>query len=747
MTREMLVKVSFVFGLAMMVSQASSADETNLALGKNYGWTGREARNVKADPGDPDKVVRCETEGRKQLTDGYHGQAAPNVDSTVVWGGMSLCRGVEVVIDLGKREGFDKIRINLQQNVLTDRTMFPMPIVVFVSDDDKHFEEVARLDENVCRKEWLTGPVSKFWAIDGFHAKGRYVKVMLCGQPAPSLATFIYCDEIEVLASDLSVAEKKRLAEATQQRIKERKKNVAPPHKPPPSEHKRGFVLFNRPVFTPIITSSVPRDTEIIDRVSLRACRGEYEPLNFAIHALDDMKDIQLSVTSRGFPGTLNLDVVKVWKQSDRYWSLSPDFEGKMGLSNGIFVDVPELLLDDDRIELVDPKPDVPRSPVVRTDIPASTSKQFWLTACIDDKAKSGTYPAQVDIRWGNGRKFQIPVSLTVLPFNLADSGKVYGTYYLTPDRESFDQEDLQLIEADLHNMREHGLNTMKFHANSNPLQHRQFLAILKKLGYTGPFMSGFGRLKTDQWDITEPFLETVKIAREFGFEVLWYLIDEPHGDRAKLCKQWGADMHAFAPDQRTVTALSKRVADFLGEDLDVPNYSLYPDAVEYARAVQEGRMPKSHSLELFYWTSHPDNCMFDRLYNGFYLWKLGFDGTFPWAWGDSVGDPIYAEAQGTVSNATGWSPTYPSKQGPINTLWWEAYREGIDDARYIQTLLVEAKRVGKQADAQALIDEILSHVDYYVPVNVRKLRMADVVAWRDQIIDRIRDYRKTKSP
>ena len=69
--------------ISQMLVKAGPADTNeasgrNLALGKNYGWRGCDASNIKADPDDPYKIVRCDSEGRKQLTDGYYAQAAPD---------------------------------------------------------------------------------------------------------------------------------------------------------------------------------------------------------------------------------------------------------------------------------------------------------------------------------------------------------------------------------------------------------------------------------------------------------------------------------------------------------------------------------------------------------------------------------------------------------------------------------------------------------------------------------------------
>ena len=65
----------------------------------------------------------------------------------------------------------------------------------------------------------------------------------------------------------------------------------------------------------------------------------------------------------------------------------------------------------------------------------------------------------------------------------------------------------------------------------------------------------------------------------------------------------------------------------------------------------------------------------------GLGLWQMGFDGCMTWA---------YAHIKGSVvsPNTELWCYVIRTEDGVIDKVEWEAFREGVDDARYLATLL-----------------------------------------------------------
>ena len=69
----------------------------------------------------------------------------------------------------------------------------------------------------------------------------------------------------------------------------------------------------------------------------------------------------------------------------------------------------------------------------------------------------------------------------------------------------------------------------------------------------------------------------------------------------------------------------------------------------------------------------------------GLLLWQYDYDGALPYAWqhgySDAWNDFDHAELKDH-------NFTYPTVDGVIDTLQWEGFREGVDDLRYLATLL-----------------------------------------------------------
>jgi len=89
------------------------------------------------------------------------------------------------------------------------------------------------------------------------------------------------------------------------------------------------------------------------------------------------------------------------------------------------------------------------------------------------------------------------------------------------------------------------------------------------------------------------------------------------------------------------------------------------------------------------------------RMTWGFGFWKSGFSTLIPWIYQASRGDPWnYLDG----SSMDFFNRSTPDGD-PIPVTLWEAYREGIDDGRYVYTLaqlIAEAKTAGGPAAAAA---------------------------------------------
>lgn len=86
-----------------------------------------------------------------------------------------------------------------------------------------------------------------------------------------------------------------------------------------------------------------------------------------------------------------------------------------------------------------------------------------------------------------------------------------------------------------------------------------------------------------------------------------------------------------------------------------------------------------------------------DRFFFGFYAVKTGADGVGQWAYQYPRRMEVAPWQEVARGVGTGYYYTYPSREGPVPTVCWEMVREGIDDARYADTLVLLAGDEGAE--------------------------------------------------
>jgi hypothetical protein len=107
----------------------------------------------------------------------------------------------------------------------------------------------------------------------------------------------------------------------------------------------------------------------------------------------------------------------------------------------------------------------------------------------------------------------------------------------------------------------------------------------------------------------------------------------------------------------------------------------------------------------------------YHRRHRGLGLWKTGIDGTMTWAYIHIWSKTVRTDDPAIKDNGVGHSPNsfvLRGPAGPLDTLSWEGYREGYDDARYLATLqdaLKKAKAAGKHTGAVARTERWLEEI------------------------------------
>jgi len=120
------------------------------------------------------------------------------------------------------------------------------------------------------------------------------------------------------------------------------------------------------------------------------------------------------------------------------------------------------------------------------------------------------------------------------------------------------------------------------------------------------------------------------------------------------------------------------------------------------------------------------------RRHRGLGLWKTGLDGTMAWAYIGLYEKDVRLDDPGVKDNGVSMAYGFVLRgpKGVFDTLSWEAYREGYDDARYLATVqeaLAKAKAAGKHKRLVGRTERWLGDVTVD----------ADLDAWRGEMARR----------
>lgn len=458
----------------------------------------------------------------------------------------------------------------------------------------------------------------------------------------------------------------------------------------------------------------VPRS--VSDRLSITACRGEYEPASFVVYPFEELTELQVVATDLNGSGgvigasALDLSVVKCWYQSGE--------GGMFPINQHKKVLTPELLLKDDTLVRVDfekkenylklvfpsgetrwrwisnPKPtreeqDYSSAACPVRDakalqpvtIPKHFAQQFWLTVHVPDDVKPGLYQGRVDLRAHGQTLGSLHVRLEVLPFDLepnALESSIYFHWGINLDMKGegsvvHDKRSTAQYKAELKNLLAHGVDnptvSVPFDSGLLPveLRLRQEVGINNERLYY--LIAGTGTSP----DKIKQIIET---AKQFGFrEFYFYGSDEATGDALKAQRaQWEA-VHT-AGGKVFVAGSAGQNFPLVGDLQDLLVCYGRPSREEAAKWHSKG-----HKVFCY---AHPQSGIEEpetyRRNFGLLLAANDYDGGMTYIyyhqWNDFDGNPY-----------RGHNFVYPTVDGVIDTIQWEGYREGIDDLRYLATL------------------------------------------------------------
>ena len=457
--------------------------------------------------------------------------------------------------------------------------------------------------------------------------------------------------------------------------------------------------------------------------LSLKACRGEYEPSSFILRALKTCKNIRITVTDLVGPNSaiisadaIDVRVVKCWYQAG----------ANTHRQTGKRVLVPELLLHDDSLVKVDykkkknflkiqlngkeqyldisssdsvfpPGAEVKDSPFLKPfDLQKNTNKQIWITIKIPKKSPSGEYSGVIYIYhdYGAYPALQLKLIVTVLPFDLEPPLLEYSIYYrgkLTkkPTKQlGSEWKSPSQYEKELLDIKEHGIRYPTLYQRMDT-KLKIALSIRCKVGlpkdrlYVLGLTSGNPRKRTDLAKLRLRVRRWVAKAVKFGYKSLYiYGMDEAKGEKLRSERQAWRTVHREGG--KIFVACSKGAVDIVGDLLDV--------AVLHGKyKSDEVRKWHKYGKKVLIYSNPQGGVENPEIYRenyGLRLLKAGYDGAMLYAYQHGMGN-IWNDFD--HPNYRDLVFSYPTSDGVINTIQWEGLREGIDDVRYFSTLVKTA--------------------------------------------------------
>ncbi len=461
---------------------------------------------------------------------------------------------------------------------------------------------------------------------------------------------------------------------------------------------------------------------------------GEYEPLNFVLYAVDDLTNVSVKVSDlrcgeATLPGN-QIDVRIVLR----------------GLMRNLYTRPPEQSTVVSRFLL-------PNQPV---DVPAGTMREYHVIVHVPEKATPGKYTGHVRIAPAERPAVELPVEFEVLPFRFRPlTRKAYGIYYRFPA----DEAEWPRAEIELADIRAHGGTTLKsslgvqyelaggrIRPSFDRLVHG--VELLGKHGFHGPLPISTGcehvarLLKYDpvvdhaDKQARERFLSTVKLAMEElaelskkypQFELLPTHMDEVFG-RERLERyirfteavRQVPSLRVFITLHNTPRAGVEEAMRQCDPFVDVRCYNGHAmdEWIKAGHSFEELRRDLERSGDEA-WTYYNIRGSFftaewTRLVNGFYMWISPLRVHVPWMYYSYQGNPL-DDTDGSRLHGHDFAYAVPDPADSnrlIPTRHWEAYREGVDDMRYLCTLedLIAEHAGSREAkSAQKWLDELHS--------------------------------------
>ncbi len=502
--------------------------------------------------------------------------------------------------------------------------------------------------------------------------------------------------------------------------------------------------------------------------IRLRACRGEYEPASFVVSASRRLEGVQVEIGQlRGPSREWPMDAVDVRVVKDYY---SHEFLSDKRAT------MPLLLVHDENFLTIEPAPTKENPKMMKNavrgellDAPTlqpvtiEKRKQFWITVHVPEDAIPGTYKTTIKINSRDGGAFTIPLAVDVYPFVLLQPMIEYSIYYptylaaqgLAPQR--FGEVTEEQMRLEFRNMLAHGLTNPNIYQGPEVRKDgsidyttlERVLAIRESVGIRPKtlYLVAHPLMFTDRPLTESERNKNHRLVREInawakvrGYEVYFAASDEWWGEQLSKerdsmisVREAGGKVFVSAMDpadfySRVGDILDRPILQAAGlEAMQMAATGLTPQQAiaRLADFAQTGSFEKMRVSDEFrraidglhrqgrkiYTYMNPIAGLpmpeYQRRCEGLGMWRVGFDGTMDWSYIHIQGDP--------VDQSLFFAMAYRTQNGVLDTPYWEGYREGVDDVRYLTTLMDSLNKARGRFPNDPLVhktDEWINNMD-----------------------------------
>jgi len=477
--------------------------------------------------------------------------------------------------------------------------------------------------------------------------------------------------------------------------------------------HKTVLVWTPATLFERVLPSSLPPPAGAGSDITVSACAEQTQAASFCLYSPVTLTNVAVSMPQemqgigRVLPrSAVDIHVVKVWQQAGAGPLRDPDTAAA----------VPELLVKDDRVPLSGAAPEARLIGPAVCDIPADTSKQFWLSITVPRNTPPGPYTGKVVV---TGRGLPAPVvvrvALTVPALRLLSPAKQYGVDLRSrldsapaalPSADGSlcvtDFVTKDVLDAQLADIYAHGYTIASLYDSPSTLPDAVSEYQRYGLGTAYNLYKGDGDPQA---------LERDRAARR-GPALTYYTAPEPNeaaSARMAPLEKAGIPNVTYIPKQDDFTAL--------GASTDIAVYnrdSEYPQ-----KLLRTNGQRLSMTRDWWYWPATNEDPKTNRVDSGILLWKSNLYGAFLPDYQTPFGaDPYDETSAGASPSKLAFRPlmlTYPVKGGVLDTLQWEACREGVTDVRYLTTLYAALRECKDAHIAKPLTTEAETYVKTFL--------------------------------